>query len=391
MALHGKAWHRQDSCPRASRKGKWGCGTPAIGETKMTQKQILVKCIDCHPAQDGGLYGRYIVGSFMPGKGVTIASMLRRGMLSELPGIAFFGVKIEGVKHEYCTMRGVRESVLDITCNLKEVVLAGRLPRRDLSQFVFGHLDIKGPTTIRAGDIKLPPSLRCVNPEQYIATLAHDGRLKLKAAIDGGRNYLLHTSARNKQLVEQDLLPIDANFMPFRKVNFLLRPDHRGKALTEQLWLEIWSNGSLDHIEGIRRAAKSMGNLFLPYEGTKLDTMRGDLFFQRLVNLPPLEERETWWRREKPAPPRFLHERLKFSRHLPKMKTRPEDDLRSFDLSMKTLIYLKRNNIETGKQLLSTLRLGILVVPKDILLEIEAFLFEPIGRWTISRGHQSGR
>ena len=355
----------------------------------MKQKEGVLKCLTCQPAQDGGLYGRYIVGSFIPGKGVTIASMLRRGMLSELPGIAFFGVRIEGVKHEYCTMRGVRESVLDITCNLKEVVLTGRLPRRDPSQFVFGHINLRGPATVRAGDIKLPPSLRCVNPEQYIATLAQDGRLTLKAAIGGGRNYSLHTSARNKTLVEQDLLPIDANFMPFRKVNFLLRPDHRGEALTEQLYLEIWSNGSLDHMEGIRRAAKSMVNLFLRYqEGMTLESMRGNLFLQRLVNPPPLEgERETWWRREKPSPPRSLQ----LKRDQFKIETRPEDDLRCFDLSIKTLIYLKRNNIETVKQLLSTLRLGILVPPKDILAEIEAFLFEPIGQWTISRGHRSGR
>ena len=322
-------------------------------------------CLESRIHRDGGIYGRYEVGSFTLGEGVTIATVLRRALLSELSGIAMIGVKIEGVKHEYCTMRGVRDSVLDITCNLKEVVLAGRLVA---SQTVLGHLDLQGPMIVRGRDIKLPPGLRCVNPEQYIATLTHDGTLQMKIVISAGKNYLLHTSLRNKKWSSRGFLPIDANFMPIKKVNFLLSPDHRWTVLQEQLLLEIWSNGSIDHLEAIRLASRSVTRLFAPFEKIRL---KKDPVF---LELPPFEKMQL--KKDPPhrdlPPPWDSHEG-----HGVVFDTSDVVALinvGNFELSVKTNTYLRRNNIETIKQLVSMRSDLRRVIPKDISLEIEAHL-----------------
>ena len=315
-------------------------------------------CLESRIQRDGGIYGRYEVGSFTPGEGVTIATVLRRALLSELPGIAMIGVKIKGVKHEYCTMRGIRDSVLDITCNLKEVVLAGRLVS---SQTVLGHLNLQGPMIVRGRDIKLPPGLRCVNPEQYIATLTHDGTLQMKMVISAGKNYLLHTSARNKKLSSRGFLPIDANFMPIKKVNFLLSPDHRWTVLQEQLLLEIWSNGSIDHLEAIRLAARSVTRLFAPFE--KIQLKKDPVFLE----LPPFEKMQL---KKDPS-------------HFNLFDSSDVIDLinvGNFELSVKTNTYLRRNNIQTIKQLVSMRSDLRRMIPKDISLEIEAHLSRLIER-----------
>lgn len=329
----------------------------------------MVDCLESRVEWDGGIYGRYIVGSFKLGEGVTIATTLRRALLSQLPGIALTAVHVDGVEHEYSTMRGIRESVLDITSNLKEVVLAGRLPPPapcQSFQGLFGHLDVTGPTTVRGKDIKLPPGLRCVNPEQYIATLTQDGTLRMKVLISAGKNYLLHTSARNKELWAHHLLPIDANFLPIRKVNFLLRPDYRGETLREQILLEIWSNGSLDPLSGVRLAAKSVSRLFTPFEKIRTKGYCGG------IALPPLGRGGT---------PRQGAGRAGGGLYYHSKRLRGNlADLGTLDLSVKTYTYLRRKNIHTVRQLLSMTPHVRRLVPKEIALELETLFLRSINK-----------
>ena len=346
--------------------------SPTKSEGSVEEKIILVDCIESAVFQDGGLYGRYYVGSFRRGEGVTIAAVLRRAMLSELPGIAIVAVDIEGVKHEYCTMRGVRESMLDITCNLKEVVLAGRLSSSE--PIVVGFLDVTGPCIVRGGSIKLPPGLRCVNPEHYIATLTQYGTLQMQVFISTGKSFLLHTSARNKQLQRYDLLPIDANFMPIKKVNFLLRPDHRQQILQEQLILEIWSNGSIHPLEGVRRAAKSVNRLFAPFENTRL---KPDLLF---FEFPSFSEQEEAYQ---PTPIPFTFRRRR------KMSMACLIDVGNLALSIKAYTYLKQNNINSLEQLVSLTSDLLRVIPKEIALEVEAHLFRLMVQSALSEGRSA--
>ena len=359
---------------QSSSHPQWAHSSLTKSEGSVEEKIIVVDCIESAVSQDGGLYGRYYVGSFRRGEGVTIAAVLRRAMLSELPGIAIVAVDIEGVKHEYCTMRGVRESMLDITCNLKEVVLAGRLSSSE--PVVVGFLDVTGPGIVRGGSIKLPPGLRCINPEHYIATLTQYGTLQMQVFISTGKSFLLHTSARNKQLQKYNLLPVDANFMPIKKVNFLLRPDHRQRILQEQLILEIWSNGSIHPLEGVRRAAKSVNRLFAPFETTRL---KPNLLFFEFPPFSYSKQEEAY----QPAPIPFTFRRRR------KISMARLVDVGNLALSIKAYTYLKQNNINSLEQLVSMTPDLLRAVPTEIALEVEAHLFRLMVQSALSQGRSA--
>ena len=151
---------------------------------------LLLSCIESRVENSRNFYGRFQLGPFISGQALTIANSLRRSLLSEISGIAITAVVIEGVAHEYSTVAGVRESVLDILLNVKQIVLT--------SDFQFQEpqialLEVQGPAIVRASDIKLPVSVQSVDPEQYIATLLYDGVLQMKFIICRGKNYIVQT------------------------------------------------------------------------------------------------------------------------------------------------------------------------------------------------------
>nr|YP_009773731.1 alpha subunit of RNA polymerase [Chaetophoropsis polyrhiza]QIZ74218.1 alpha subunit of RNA polymerase [Chaetophoropsis polyrhiza] len=151
---------------------------------------ILVSCRESIMETKQSFYGKFYIGPLAVGQGLTLANALRRTLLSELVGLAITSVSIEGVTHEYATLKGVRESVLDILLNLKQIVLKSK---QSLKRPQTAYLYYQGPGTIRAGDLILPATIQCVDPEQYIATLSSDGFLKIKLIIRQGKNYLVQT------------------------------------------------------------------------------------------------------------------------------------------------------------------------------------------------------
>ena len=148
----------------------------------------FLTCIKSRVENSRNLYGQFQVGPFLPGDAVTMANSLRRSLLSEIYGVAITHVIMEGKKHEYSTVAGVRESVLDILLNVKQIVLTSNF---QLFEPQIGFLQVQGPGIVRASDIKLPVSVQIVDPEQYIATLLYDGLLKIKFIISHGKNYIL--------------------------------------------------------------------------------------------------------------------------------------------------------------------------------------------------------
>lgn len=151
---------------------------------------ILVSCRESIMETKQSFYGKFYIGPLSVGQGLTVANALRRTLLSELVGVAITSVSIEGVTHEYSTLNGVRESVLDILLNLKQIVLKSK---QALKRPQTAYLYCQGPGVIRAGDLILPPTVQCVDPEQYIATLSSNGFLKMKLIIRQGKNYLVQT------------------------------------------------------------------------------------------------------------------------------------------------------------------------------------------------------
>ena len=151
---------------------------------------LLLSCIESRVENSRNFYGRFQLGPFVSGQALTIANSLRRSLLSEISGLAITAVEIEGAAHEYSTLSGVRESVLDLLLNVKQIVLTSNFQFQE-PQIAF--LEVQGPAIVRASDIKLPVSVQSVDPEQYIATLLYDGILKIKFIICRGKNYIVQT------------------------------------------------------------------------------------------------------------------------------------------------------------------------------------------------------
>lgn len=160
--------------------------------------QFFISTKECRVENNRSFYGCFYLGPFDPGQSLTVANALRRTLLSELKGIAIITVEIEGGVHEYSTLPGVRDSVLDILLNLKEIVfqkvsleLGGQSPYNKNFQPQIGYLRVRGPGIVRAKDLKLPPLIKCVDPDQYIATLADNGVLNMKFYVSEGKNYTI--------------------------------------------------------------------------------------------------------------------------------------------------------------------------------------------------------
>nr|ALO21243.1 alpha subunit of RNA polymerase [Chloromonas radiata] len=149
-------------------------------------------------------YGSFSLGPFEAGQSITIANALRRTLLSELKGLAITSAEIEGAFHEYSTLPGVRDSILDILLNLKDIVLKrsvhyGNKKRGASDSATFkteqiGYLKTIGPGVVTASELKLPPGIQCVDPDQYIATLSEEGILNIKFYINEGKNYVIQSA-----------------------------------------------------------------------------------------------------------------------------------------------------------------------------------------------------
>lgn len=190
-------------------------------------EKILISCKESRIENNRSFYGCFYLGPFEAGQSLTIANALRRTLLSEGVGLGITSVMIENVHHEYSTLPNVRDSVLDILLNLKEIVLkkvsnpwqiyekTGLTSVYDevgSSYFkpVVGYLKVKGPGVIRARDLRLPPFIQCVDPNQYIATLTDDGILNMKFIIMEGKNYFIQKS---NSLIDSSLIKKRENLL----------------------------------------------------------------------------------------------------------------------------------------------------------------------------------
>lgn len=251
-------------------------------------ENLVLSCVESRVENNRKFYGRFQLGPFETGQALTVGNAFRRTLLSELTGVAIIAVEIEGAKHEYSTLRGVRESVLDLLLNLKQIILTSQF---QLQQPEFGFLQVQGPAVVTAKDLKLPVSIKSVDPDKYIATLSFDGSLTIKFIICQGKNYssfvhLINTIQKSIQQKQNDfnffkeyqlksfsnLLPIDGLFMPVERVNFLLETYNSVKynQSKERLILEVWTNGSIHPRHAIHEAAKNLVQLFLPFQETRV-------------------------------------------------------------------------------------------------------------------------
>ena len=189
------------------------------------------------------------------GFGYTLGNALRRILLSSMPGAAITEVKIDGVLHEYSTIEGVQEDVIEILLNLKSLAL--RMHGRDEALL---QLNKKGPGVVTAGDIQLDHDVEVVDPRHIIATLTKGVTLNIELKVNRGRGYQPVT-ARVQGAPQGEGRPIgvmqvDASFSPIRRVSYAVE-NARVEQRTDldKLVLDIETNGSIDPEEAVRRAA----------------------------------------------------------------------------------------------------------------------------------------
>jgi len=194
------------------------------------------------------------------GYGTTIGNSLRRMLLSSLPGAAVTSVNFEGITHEFDTIKGVREDVMDIMLTMKELDLA-----MDDDSATSLSLDMKGPAIVTAGDIVCPTGLRVLNPELVLAHLNDDGALKFEAIVEKGRGY-----DPAQERAEDDrpvgFLMLDASYSPVRRVATRVENARISqKTNYDKLIIEIETNGSISPEDAIGEAANIMQDQLLVF------------------------------------------------------------------------------------------------------------------------------
>ena len=201
-------------------------------------------------------YGQFLVNNLEPGQGITIGNQLRRVLLADLGGMAISAVRIVGIRHEFATIPGVREDILEILLNLKGIII-----KSDTKDVKFGRLKVQGPLVVTADLIDLPAGLKIINPNHYIATVSTSINLEIEFKIEYGVGYKLASQLFADE--DKNFLQIDTIFMPVQKVNFKIENVYENdNKITERLLLEIWTNGSLEPLEAIKKACQVIIKLF---------------------------------------------------------------------------------------------------------------------------------
>ncbi len=187
------------------------------------------------------------------GFGHTLGNALRRILLSSMPGCAVVEVEIEGVLHEYTTIEGVQEDVLDILLNLKELALV--MHARNEATLT---LSKKGPGPVLASDITLDHDVEISNPEHVIANLTKDGEINMTLKIAKGIGYEPTTVRNNESGEDQPIgrLQLDATFSPIKRISYEVEAARvEQRTNLDRLVIDLETNGTLDPEEAIRRAA----------------------------------------------------------------------------------------------------------------------------------------
>lgn len=200
-----------------------------------------------------GTQGIYEIDALYPGYGHTLGNSLRRIILSSLPGAAVTSVKIEDVPHEFATIEGVRESVMEILLNLKRVhfTLHG-----DEAQTI--RLSVKGPKAVTAADLQLPTQVEVANPDQHIADVSGKIPFELEATIERGLGYVPR-EALTKEKVDIGTIALDATFTPIRRANYEVENMRVGDRTDfNRLRILIETNGTITPREALERSIETM-------------------------------------------------------------------------------------------------------------------------------------
>ncbi len=222
--------------------------------------QYQIDRIDHQVSNDRSQTGVFLIGPLERGQATTLGNSLRRVLMGGLEGSAVTAVRIAGVNHEYATIPGVREDVLDILLNCKQLSVDSR--SQDLE---IGRIAVTGPAEVKARDIQFSSQVEVVDGDRPIATVHEGHNLELELHVERGVGYR-PVDRRNEETSSIDLLQIDAVFMPINRVNFTIDETAvaEGGSTRERLKMELVTDGSTSPDDALAEAANQLIELFQP-------------------------------------------------------------------------------------------------------------------------------
>ncbi len=231
---------------------------------------------------DTPFHSRIVLEPLEPGYGYTLGNALRRILMSSMPGCAITEVSIEGVKHEYSTIEGVEEDVINILLNLKD--LAIRMTVGTTASLV---IDKSGPCVLKAGDIQLTHGVEILNPELIIAHLNEYGKLKMTLQVEKGIGY--HSTDAIPNYFDEEIqqksigkLKIDNAFSPIKKVAYYVDKTRvENRTDLDKLTIELQTDGTIDPEDAIRISASILQRQLFAFVDTKFEESSAD---NKIVN-----------------------------------------------------------------------------------------------------------
>ena len=213
---------------------------------------------------DGGSFARFVVEPLEKGYGITLGNCMRRTLLSALPGSAPIAFRIAGVAHEFSTIRGVAEDVVDIVLNLKG--LAVKCSKQEKNFITYLRLRKNTPGEVTAKDFEFNDECQVLNPDLHICTLDEGAVFDLDIMVGNGRGYV--SADDNKEKYDNiDFIAMDSIFSPVKRVNFNVEPTRVGNSIDyDKLVLEVTTNGTISAREIVSLAGKIINehvNLFI--------------------------------------------------------------------------------------------------------------------------------
>jgi len=239
---------------------------------EIEKPQIISDC-----SKDDPCYGKFTVEPLERGYGQTLGNSLRRILLSSIPGAAVTSVKIEGVRHEFSTIPGVKEDVTQIILNLKKLAIS--LHNEDQKHV---RINAIGPNEVRAEDIIADDCLEIYNKDLLIATLEDGATLFMDINISTGRGYVTVEQRKKDEQLPIDTILVDSIYTPVRKVNYTVEDMRVGQRTDfEKLVLEVWTDGSVTPKESVSIAGKIMQEHLELFIGLTANTNTAPIFVEK--------------------------------------------------------------------------------------------------------------
>lgn len=213
-------------------------------------------------------YGRFVISPLERGYGITLGNSLRRVLLSSLEGAAVTSIRISDIHHEFSDIPGVREDVIRIMLNIKQLRM--RIYDVDTARL---HLEVRGAGAVTAADIITPPEIEIVNPDLYLFTVDDSKTdLDMEMTVERGRGYSPADDRIGKLPIGE--LPVDAIFSPVRRVNWTVGSARVGQSTNyDSLKLEIWTDGTIRPEKALSSAAKLLIDQFRHLAGVSEESL----------------------------------------------------------------------------------------------------------------------